>query len=174
MAKPPNPPGPSADAVTTRDSSSNALLWAQGLLCGGLVALLPTVALLLGVLLGPAMAALALDRQPGKPVARSVVLCTLAACIGPVRSLWAAGHDLAASLALAGDLNILGTAWSAAAAGWLLAELSPFAVRAVLEALSLARAAQLRATRDRLAEEWGLAGPSADRPAVRVSATPPR
>jgi hypothetical protein len=73
-----------------------------------------------------------------------------------------------------GDLNILGTAWSAAAAGWLLAELSPFAVRAALEALSLSRAAQLRATRDRLAEEWGLGGPSADRPAVHVRATPPR
>jgi hypothetical protein len=135
-----------------------------------LVTLLPTIALLLGVLLGPAIVALVVDHQPGKPAARSVVLCTLAASIGPVRTLWAAGHDLAASLALATDLNVLGTAWSAAAAGWLLAELAPYAVRAGLEALSLSRAAQLRAARDRLMDEWGLGDAPADAPPVRIDA----
>lgn len=167
MAKPPAPPSPPA--------ASNAFLWAEGLLCGGLVTLLPTIALLLGVLLGPAIVALVLDHQPGKPAARSVVLCTLAASIAPVRTLWAAGHGITASLALATDLNVVGTAWSAAAAGWLLAELAPYAVRAGLEALSLSRAAQLRATRDELIEEWGLGDDApADHPPVRVGATPRR
>ena len=133
-------------------------MWIQGLLCGGLVALLPPTALLLGVLIGPALLALFLDTQPGKPIARSVLLCTLAASVRPVRTLWAAGHGIAASMALATDADIVGTAWAAAAAGWLLAELAPVAVRVVLEALSLRRAARLRAARAALAEEWGLDG----------------
>ncbi len=133
-------------------------MWIQGLLCGGLVALQPPTALLLGVLIGPALLALFLDTQPGKPIARSVLLCTLAASVKPVRTLWAAGHGIAASMALATDADIVGTAWAAAAAGWLLAELAPVAVRVVLEAMSLRRAARLRAARAALAEEWGLDG----------------
>ena len=142
-------------------------MWMQGLLCGGLVALLPPTALLLGALLGPALVALFLDGQPGKPIARSVLLCTLAACIKPVRMLWAAGHGMAASIALATDADIVGTAWAAAAAGWLLAEMTPLAVRVVLEALSLSQAARLRARRAVVAEEWGLDGD--DRPPTSAS-----
>src|SRR5580658_2990855 len=137
-------------------AKSNALMWIQGLLCGGLVAMLPPTALLLGVLLGPALLGLFLDPQPGKPVARSILLCTLAACVKPVRLLWAAGHTMAVSMALATDADIIGTAWAAAAAGWLLAELTPVAVRVVLEGMSLRQAARLRAVRAALAEEWGL------------------
>jgi hypothetical protein len=131
-------------------------MWMQGLLCGGLVALLPPTALLLGTLLGPALVALFLDNQPGKPVARSVLLCSLAASVNPVRLLWAAGHGMAASMALATDPNTIGTAWAAGAAGWLLAELVPIAVRVVLEAMSLSEAARLRAARAALVEAWGL------------------
>ncbi len=155
---------PSAPPVP---ATSNALVWAEGLLCGGLVALLPPTALLLGVLLLPAIVAVVLEHQPGKPVARSVVLCGLAASVTPVRALWAAGHDLAASIALATDANVVGTAWSAAAAGWLLAELMPLGVRAGLEALSLSRAARLRAARETLIAGWGpeAAPPPNDGPA---------
>jgi len=155
MAKPPRAPAAASNA-TVAPARSQALMWMQGLLCGGLVALLPPTALLLGALLGPALVALFLDGQPGKPVARSVLLCTLAACIKPVRMLWAAGHGMAASIALATDADVIGTAWAAAAAGWLLAELVPVMVRVVLEALSLSQAARLRARRAAVAEEWGL------------------
>jgi hypothetical protein len=158
MAKPRSVAAP-ASAASRRGPApgkSNALMWIQGLLCGGLVAMLPPTALLLGVLLGPALLALFLDPQPGKPIARSVLLCTLAACVKPVRLLWAAGHSMAASMALATDADIIGTAWAAAAAGWLLAELTPVAVRVVLEGISLRQAARLRAVRAALAEEWGL------------------
>jgi hypothetical protein len=47
-------------------------------------------------------------------------------------------------------------AWIAAAAGWLLAELAPVAVRAALEVLSISRQARLRAARAVLVEDWGL------------------
>ena len=40
---------------------------------------------------------------------------------------------MAASAASATDPDIIGTAWAAAAAGWLLAELIPVGVRVVLE-----------------------------------------
>ena len=46
--------------------------------------------------------------------------------------------------------------------GWLLAEITPIAVRAALEALSIARAARLRAERARLVEAWGLETPAGD------------
>jgi len=137
-------------------AKSKPLMWIQGLLCGGLVAMLPPTALLLGVLLGPALVGLFLDPHPGKPIARSVLLCTLAASVKPVRMLWAAGHTMVASMALATDADIIGTAWAAAAAGWLLAELLPVGVRVVLEAISLRQAARLRVVRAALAEEWGL------------------
>ncbi len=138
------------------EAKHHSLVWLQGLACGGFAALAPSVAMMVGVLLGPGLVALALDREAGKPVARAVLLCGLAACVDPVRSLWASGHGLNASLALAGDVRVVGGAWSAAAAGWLLAEIAPVAVRAALEAGAMARAVQLRAARERLAEEWGL------------------
>lgn len=155
MAKPPRASAAASDA-SVGSGRSNALMWMQGLACGGLVALLPPTALLLGVLLGPALVALFLDGQPGKPIARSVLLCALAACVKPVRMLWAAGHGMAASIALATDADIVGTAWAAAAAGWLLAELAPVVVRVVLEAVSLSQARRLRAARATMAEEWGI------------------
>jgi hypothetical protein len=143
-------------AAAPQGGKASAIGWMQGLACGGLVAVLPPTALLLGALLGPALAALFLDRQPGKPVARSVLLFALAASVRPIRMLWVAGHTMATSIVLATDPDIVGTAWAAAAAGWLLAELTPLAVRIVLEAISRAQATRLLAARAALAEEWGL------------------
>jgi hypothetical protein len=137
-----------------------SLIWLQGLACGGMVALAPETMLLMVVLLGPGLLALMLDRQPGRPVARAILLCGAAACVEPIRALWAAGHSLDAALAGLGDLGALGTAWSAAAGGWLLVELAPIATRAVLDAHSRARVARLHTLRERLAEAWGF-----DRPA---------
>ena len=136
----------------------HSLVWLQGLGCGAVVALVPSLALLLAILLGPGGLALWLDRQAGKPVARTVLLCSAAACVSPVRALWSAGNATETALALLGDLAVVGTVWSAAAAGWILVEVAPIATHLVLEALSRARAARLRATRTRLAAEWGIDG----------------
>jgi len=133
----------------------HSFVWLQGLACGAVVTLAPATALLLVVLLGPGGLALALDRRPGRPVARAVLLCSAAACVEPLRVLWAAGHTTTASVALLGDLGVVGTAWSAAAAGWLMVELAPVVAHVVQEAHAHARAARLRVVRARLAEEWG-------------------
>jgi hypothetical protein len=131
------------------------MVWLQGLTCGAVVTLAPGVALLLALLLGPGLLAVLLDREPGRPMARCVLLMGVATCVQPLRILWADGGSAAAALALAADLQVLGTAWSAAAAGWLLAELAPLGTRLVLEALARSRAAKLRAERERLLAEWG-------------------
>lgn len=132
------------------------LIWLQGLLCGALVTLATPTALLLGVLLGPALLATQFDREPGRPRARSIALFSMAAVIEPLRTLWFAGHSIATATALLGNLRIVGTVWAAAGCGWLLAEITPIMVRAALEGMGLARAARLRAERARLVEAWGL------------------
>ncbi len=134
----------------------HSLVWLQGLLCGAMVTLATPTALLVGVLLGPALLAILFDQEPGRPRARSIALCSMAAAIDPLRTLWNAGHTMATASALAGNARVVGVAWSAAAAGWLLAEILPIGVRAVFETMSLARAARLRAERKKLVEEWGL------------------
>jgi hypothetical protein len=133
-----------------------SLVWLQGLLCGAVVTLATPTALLLGVLLGPALLAFMVDRQPGRPRARSIAFWNMAAAVDPLRTLWVSGHAMAGAASLVGDMHIVVTAWSAAAAGWLLAELAPVGARVALEALSISRAARLRAARAVLAEDWGL------------------
>src|SRR5262245_38255604 len=122
----------------------HSLIWLQGLLCDALAT--PT-ALLLGVLLAPALVAMLFDHEPGRP---------RAGAIDPLRVLWTTSHSVATATALLGDLRVVGTAWIAAASGWLLAEIMPVAVRATLEAVSIARMARLRAERARLIAAWGL------------------
>ena len=132
-----------------------SLLWLQGLACGALATLATPTAMLLAVLFGPASLAALLDRQPGRPIARCVALCSLSAIVGPVGVLWSAGHTMEAAITLACDIEVVALAWSAAAAGWLLAELLPVGVRMVLELASHSRIAALGLTRQRLEAEWG-------------------
>jgi hypothetical protein len=143
------------ESVAGVQPRQHSLVWLQGLLCGALVTVATPTALLLGVLLGPALLAMVLDREPGRPIGRSVALFAMAASVAPLKTLWIAGHTMAAATALVGDVQIVATTWSAAAAGWLLAQLTPIAVRTALEALSIARAVRLRAERAKLVEAWG-------------------
>ena len=150
----------SAGKTTATDTSApprqHSLVWLQGLLCGALATLATPTAVLLGVLLGPALLAMLLDREPGKPMGRSVALCAMAASVDPLKTLWLAGHSMATATALLSNMQVTGTAWSAAAGGWLMAQIMPTAVRTALEALSIARSVRLRAERAKLVEAWGL------------------
>jgi membrane-associated phospholipid phosphatase len=154
-------PKPASSGTVAATPRQHSMVWLQGLLCGAMAMLAPPTALLLGVLLGPAVLALMLDRQPGRPRARSIALFGMAASVDPLRTLWVSGHAMTDAAALLGDLHVLGIA-AAAAAGWLLAEAAPVAVRATLEALTISRTARLRALRSRLSEEWRLDPPAAE------------
>ncbi|HSU06872.1 MAG TPA: hypothetical protein VLI93_14995 [Acetobacteraceae bacterium] len=141
----------SGKATAERGAST---IWLQGLLCGALAALATPLALLLLVLLAPSVAAALLERQPGRPATRTLLLFGLSASISPARRLLAAGDTMAASLGLLSEPNVLAAAWSAAAGAWMLAELSPLGLALALDASARARAARLRARRERLLEDW--------------------
>ena len=138
---------------TLEPAAPRSLLWLQGLLCGALATLATPTAMLLAVLFGPALVAPLLDSQPGRPVARSIALCSLSAIVGPITLLWAGGHTMAGAMVLATDLEIVAWAWGAAAAGWLLAETLPLAVRILVEIASHSRARSLALARARLEAE---------------------
>jgi hypothetical protein len=136
------------------------VVWLSGLTCGVLAAVAPRIATVAAGLLLPGAVALKLDREPGRPVARTVLTCGLAGCVRPVIALWNAGQSFDTAMAIVTDPGVIGIAWGAAAAGWLMTQVSPLVVRAALEAAALARATRLRALRGRIAEAWGLEGGS--------------
>jgi len=150
-------PRPAAQADPGR-----SMLWLQGLLCGVLVALATPTALVLGVLLGPGLLALLLDRAPGRPAARAMLLFGLSATVFPLMALWKAGHTMEAASLLASDPGTVMLAWSAAGAAWLLVQVAPHVVRLALESVALARTNRVRALRARCAEEWGFPPPDED------------
>jgi hypothetical protein len=161
MAKPPKPTrGPKARVA----GSNRSVVWLSGLACGALVAIAPGIATVAAGLLAPGIIALKLDRDPGRPVARTILTCGLAGCVHPVITLWNTGQSFDTALAIVTDPTRLGLAWSAAAAGWLLTQITPLAVRAALEAAALARSARLRNARSRIAEAWGIEVAAGDKP----------
>ena len=127
-----------------------SLLWLQGLLCGGLLAIRPGLALAVVALFWPVGLALVIDRSPGRALLRCIALCALAGSLGPLLATWKDPSQLAQAL----DARTLGTAWCAAALGWLLYEFAPLGVRAATNLLDATRAARLKAERAQLAREF--------------------
>lgn len=136
-----------------------SLVWLQGLACGAMAALALPSALLLALLLAPALAGAALDRIPGRPIARTMLLFGLSASVGPLRSLWAAGHTLDVASELLTPETI-GLAWGAAGGGWLLTQFTPVLARLALESAAFSRKLRLRTLRARCVDEWGLQSPA--------------
>ena len=99
---------PAAKPVAAALPRQHSMVWLQGLLCGAMATVATPTALLLGVLLGPAVLAMMLDRQPGRPRARSVALFAMAASVDPLRTLWVSGHAMTDAAALLGDLHVSG------------------------------------------------------------------
>ena len=137
-------------------AGGRGIVWIQGLACGACAAVAPTASAMLAVLLAPAIVALLLDRQKGKPVGRAVLLCGSVACVGPMTTFWHMGGGV--GFALLGDPGVYGPAWAACAGGWLATQLMPIGIRGILEAASLSRTARLRGERERLLQDWGLDG----------------
>jgi hypothetical protein len=137
-------------------AGARSLIWLSGLACGVLAAIVPGLAIVGLMLMGPGLVILRLDREPGRAVTRAVLTCGLAASVHPAMMLWNSGQSVGAAVAIISDPIVLSVAWGATAAGWLLAQIMPLLVRVVLEAASLAHATRLRTLRGRLVEDWGL------------------
>jgi hypothetical protein len=135
---------------------AKSFLWLQGLVCGALATMATPTAVVLGVLMLPAIIANLTETAPGKPLTRVLALFGAAAIVGPLATLWTSQHTLGGAMALVEDPAVLSLSYAAAGAGWLLAELVPVAVRSTLEAAARTKAARLRAARARLQEEWRL------------------
>jgi len=124
---------------------------------GGVAAAAATPsAALVAILLAPALTLWLSDDDDDKSAARPVLFAGLAATVPQLVNLWAAGHTMPLALAQASDVIVLATAWGAQAAGWLVSECAPLVIAWVMVMRAQARAAQLRALRRRLEEEWNL------------------
>lgn len=140
---------------TRREGGS--LLWAQGLVCGGLLAARPSLAILVVLLFWPVAVAALADHAPSRPLVRSVALWSGAAGFAALRRAWdMAGFDPV--WAVLHDGRTLWLVWLAAGLGWGLAQGVPLAAEAAADALRAHRAARLRAERAALLEAWRLGG----------------
>lgn len=136
--------------------------WLPGLACGIVLTVATPAALLVAVLCLPSLLAHILDREPGRPMARNVLLFGVVLAIPALVALWHAGRGWDASLALITQFDRLAAAWAMQAAGWLLGETAPLVVRLCLDGAARAQMSRLRARRARYEAEWGL--PPADAP----------
>jgi hypothetical protein len=124
------------------------------------VTLATPTAVLCFLLLVPALVAALFETSVGRLSARPVLLWGVAASARPMVALWTDGHTTAHALALAGDIRVIATAWSAQAGGWLVAELLPLLIAAGFKAASATQAARLRAARARYEAEWEISPPA--------------
>jgi len=131
-------------------------LWWQGLVCGAAVTLATSCAVLAALLLAPGIAALVLEREPGRPAARVALICGVAMAAAPLVALWQSGQDVGGAMNAASDTAVLAGCWAAQGGGWLLAQLTPVVVRLILEAHARTQMALLRAERARYEDEWGI------------------
>ncbi len=110
--------------------------------------------LALGALMLPTLLSAVFETAPGRPATRSVALCGLAAIWPQLELLWRVGPDHLDAAAAGLELRSLAAAWSAQAAGWLLAEaLALLMIRLTNRRVAAAKA-RLEDRRARLLAEW--------------------
>lgn len=128
-------------------------LWVQGLACGVLLATAAPLALVLAVALAPVVL-VALAGAGG--MARVMAVYGVAALAPWAGEMWQVAQLWPAALDLLAAGRLVGWAWCAQGAAWLVSQAAPLGARLVMEARVRARIARLREARARLAAEWGL------------------
>lgn len=130
--------------------------WLRGLGCGLVLALTPATALLLLVLLSPALLMRALDREQALGASRAVLLSNVAGSAGALVALWKEGVPaIGAAIAVLDQPVTIATAWAAAAAGWLASECVSQLAMIWLGVSARREARALDATVELLRNEWG-------------------
>ena len=143
-------------AVAPPARRTASLFWLQGLVCGAVLTFATPTALVLGVVLAPSVLALALDREPGRPVARAVAMAEMAFTLGPLWRLWVGGHSMNVARDLLLDPATICPAWLAAACSWACCELFPVGLRVLADMRAARRRAVLTAEEAALRAEWDL------------------
>jgi hypothetical protein len=137
-------------------AGGGSLLWLQGLVCGAVLAFATPIALLLCVLLAPAVLAAVMDTMPNRAMTRAVFFAALAFTLGPLWHLILAGRGMQQAVDLISDPGVLGPAWLAGACGWALCEVLPVVLRSLAELQATARMAALKSEAAALRAEWDL------------------
>ena len=129
-------------------------LWLQGAVGGGIAVTAPGSAILVAVLLCPAIVFYATEPAPGRPVGKIMLLTGSAALFMPLRTLWEHGGSLPGALDLLADPGCPLLAWVSCGAGWLMCELLQIATRLTLTAQTKHRVMALERERIEITEEW--------------------
>lgn len=119
------------------------------------LALVPGLGAVIVVLLAPAMAGALLDRDPGRPLLRAMMLPAAAAALVPLWETWRMGGGLGAGLAVLGDPAAIGWPWLAAACGWLAAQAGESLALLLMGVRARRRRGALEARLAELDAEWG-------------------
>lgn len=143
-------------AKTRPSQKPRSWLWLQGAAAGVIVALAPGSALLLGVLLCPALVFAAAAGSAGRPAARVMLLMGSAATFGPLRDQWTGGNSVDSTLELLANPSVALWAWIACGFGWFTCEATAMAAALALLHATRHRATALRREQADLIEEWTL------------------
>lgn len=131
-------------------------IWLVGLVCGAVIALATPYAVLAGAVLVPGLLVMLLDTGPERSMATPVLTIGVATLVQPALSLWAAGHQMSAAVAIATDPRSIAACWAWQGLGWLVMELGPPLIRITLDGTAKARTLHLRHQRAQLEAEWGI------------------
>lgn len=131
-------------------------MWMQGLGCGALLTFAAPTALMLGVLLAPAVLCLVVEPGPDRGQPRAVALGCAAASFGPVWHLWLAGDTLAQTFASLADLQTIILAWGAGACAWALCQVLPVVVRSGWDMAAGKKIREIEAELAQCQKDWRL------------------
>ena len=131
-------------------------LWLQGAGAGGIVAVAPGTALVLAVLLCPAIVYFMTETVRGRPVARTMLLFGATATFMPLRRLWEQGTSLSGALAILSDPGRPLLAWFACGVGWMLCEATQIVFLFALAASARHQIQLLKREQAELTAEWTL------------------
>lgn len=144
-------------------SSHGAAMWMQGLACGALLTFETATALLLCVLMAPAIISAIAEPGPERSVTRAVALGCAAAALRPVWRLWLAGNRLEGALSILSQPVPLLLAWGAGACAWACCVVLPVVLKGAWDVSDATRVRSLEAELKHYREEWVLDPPSAGR-----------
>ncbi len=139
--------------MTKVQAKGRAGLYGQGVLCGIAAAVLPGPALLLGVLIGPAVA-IALFAQPAAERGlHPAVLLAGASAIVPLHQLWLTDVGLGSALELCQPETVV-ISWLAAAMAWVISEVAAIVGEHVQGIANTRKRKLLEAERSAIHSEW--------------------